>query len=165
LEFKLTEEGNKMNNKRYYLEFKLTEEGNKMNNKRYYLELKLTEEGNKNINDLDRNNNNNNNLQLGIYRKPTQTDTTTHFTSNHPLEHKLAAYTLNCYINRMLTTPATEQARQQEWKTICTIARSYGFPLQIVQNLENKLILNTQKTKIHPRRCKERNGSHLRITD
>jgi hypothetical protein len=25
------------------------------------------------------------NLQLGIYRKPTQTDTTIHFTSTHPL--------------------------------------------------------------------------------
>jgi len=27
----------------------------------------------------------NNHLYLGIYRKPTQTDTTTHFTCNHPL--------------------------------------------------------------------------------
>jgi hypothetical protein len=49
----------------------------------------------------------------------TQTDTTLHFTSNLPLKDKLAAYKL--YINRMLLTPITEQARQQEWKTICTI--------------------------------------------
>jgi len=68
---------------------------------------------------------NNNNLQLGIYRKPTQTDTILHFTSNLPLEDKLVAYTF--YINRMLLTPLTEQARQQEWKTICTIARNNGF--------------------------------------
>ena len=36
-------------------------------------------------------NRSNNNLYLGIYRKPTQTDATLHFTSNHPLEHKLTA--------------------------------------------------------------------------
>jgi hypothetical protein len=54
----------------------------------------------------------NNNLQLGIYRIPTQTDTSIHFTSNHPLEQKLTAYTF--YINRMITLPITEQAKQ-EW--------------------------------------------------
>jgi len=52
-------------------------------------------------------------------------DTTLHFTSNLPLEDKLAAYKF--YINIMLLTPITEQARQQEWKTICTIARNNGF--------------------------------------
>jgi hypothetical protein len=54
-----------------------------------YLEFKLTEEESKNINYLGlfiyRGNNN---VRLGIYRKPTETDTTIHFTSNHPLEHK-----------------------------------------------------------------------------
>jgi hypothetical protein len=62
---------------------------------------------------------------MGIYRKPMQTDTTIHFTSNHPLEHKLTAY--NFYINIMLSTPITDQARQKEWDTICTIAKNSGF--------------------------------------
>ena len=118
---------------------------NYMNNINKYLEFKLTEEENNNINYLDLSiHRNNNNLQ-GIYRKPTQTDTTIHFTSSHPLEHKIAAY--NFYINRMLTIPITEQARQQEWNTIHTIARNNGFPLQIIHNLKNKLILQTQKTE------------------
>ena len=30
-------------------------------------------------------------LSLSIYRKPTQTDTTIHYTSNHPDQHKMAA--------------------------------------------------------------------------
>ena len=55
---------------------------------------------------------------------PTQTDITIHFTSNHPLGHKLTAY--NFY---MLTIPITEEARQQEWNIICTIARNNGFPI------------------------------------
>jgi hypothetical protein len=89
---------------------------------------------------------NNNNLQLGIYRKPTQTHTTIHFTSKHPLEHKLAAY--NFYITRTLSTPITEQARQREWNTVCTQVRNNGFPLQIIHNLKYKLIKT--KTKNTP---------------
>jgi len=45
-----------------------------MNNIHKYLEFKLTEEENKNINYRDLSiHRNNNNLQLGFYRKPTQT--------------------------------------------------------------------------------------------
>ena len=40
----------------------------------------------------------------------------------------------------------TEQARQQEWNIILPIARSNGFPLQIIHNLKNKLILKKQET-------------------
>jgi len=47
----------------------------------------------------------------------------------------------------MLTILITEQARQQEWNIICPVARSNGFPLQIIHNLKNKLILKTQKTE------------------
>jgi len=61
-----------------------------MNNVYTYLELKK-KKGN-NITYLDfSTHKNNDDLQLGVYRKPTQTDTTIHFTTNHPLEHKLAA--------------------------------------------------------------------------
>jgi hypothetical protein len=47
----------------------------------------------------------------------------------------------------MLKIPITEQARQQEWNTIHTTARNNGFPLQIIHNLKNKLMLKTQKTE------------------
>lgn len=49
----------------------------------------------------------------------------------------------------MLLTPLTEQVRQQEWKTICTITRINGFQLQIIYNLKNKLILKHKKQKIY----------------
>ena len=90
---------------------------------------------------------NNSNLQLRIYRKPTQKTPTIHFTSNNPLEHKLATY--NFYIDRMLPTPVTEHAKQQEWNTVCTIAINNGFPLQMVHNLKNKIV-RTQETKNIP---------------
>ena len=60
-----------------------------------------------------------------------------HFTSNHPLEHELAAYIF--YINRLLSAPITEQEKQHEWNTICTMAKNNGFPLQLIHNLKNKL--------------------------
>jgi len=40
-------------------------------------------------------------LSIGIYQKPTTTDTTTNFLSNHPLEHRMAAYRF--LIRRMLS--------------------------------------------------------------
>jgi hypothetical protein len=49
----------------------------------------------------------------------------------------------------MLPTPITEQAKQQEWDSICTIAMNNGFPLQIIYNLKNKII-KTLKAKNTP---------------
>jgi hypothetical protein len=77
-----------MNSAHKYLGFKLT----KQENNTTYLDLSILRNGN--------------DLCLGINRKPTQTDTTIHFISNHPFEHKLAAY--NFYINRMITLQAKQ---------------------------------------------------------
>jgi hypothetical protein len=61
----------------------------------------------------------------------------------------------------MLPTPITEQAGQQEWNTVCTIARNNEFPLQIVDNLRNK-IMKTQKKYSY--KTQRKNGSHFCIT-
>jgi len=37
----------------------------------------------------------------------------------------------------MITLPITEQAKQQEWNTILTIAENKGFPLHIIHNLKS----------------------------
>jgi hypothetical protein len=71
----------------------------------------------------------NGNPSLGIYRKPTQTDTTIHFVSNHPMDHKLATNLF--HINTMIILPIIEQCKQQEWKIILFIAKNKGFPLKI----------------------------------
>jgi hypothetical protein len=77
------------------------------------LEFKLKEEENKNINHLDLSiHRHNNNIYLGIYRKPTQTDITIHFTSNHPLELKRALYIF--HIIRMITLPIAEKSKTRK---------------------------------------------------
>ena len=117
---------------------------NHMNDIHKHLAFKITEEENNNINYLELSiPRHNNNLRLGIYRKPAQTDVTIHFTSSHPFEQKLAAFIF--YVNRMLTLPITEQAKQQEWNTIFIIATNNRFPLHIIHNLRNKLITKTQQ--------------------
>ena len=47
------------------------------------------------------------NLEIDIFRKPTTTNTTINYLSNHPLEHKLAAY--RYYIDRMFKLPLNKQ--------------------------------------------------------
>jgi len=59
-------------------------------------------------------------LYIYFYRKPTTTDTTINYISNHPMEHKLAAY--QYCINRMITLPLNEENRNKEWKIIPNIA-------------------------------------------
>jgi hypothetical protein len=65
---------------------------------------------------------NTNTIDLSIYRKPTHADITVQSSSNHPLDHKLAAFSYYSYINRMITLPITKQAQEQERDKIFTIA-------------------------------------------
>jgi hypothetical protein len=126
------------------------------------LEFKLTMGEDNNIRYLDLSiRTGNHSLQMGIYRKTTQTVTTTNFKSNHPLQHKIAAYRF--HVNRMLFTPTTDQARQQGWDTNRTTAKSNGFPLCVTHILKNKII-KTQKQTIHSQTHNRKHGSHLCIT-
>ena len=103
------------------------------------LQFKITTEENNTINCLDISIcRNNNSIDINIFRKPTGTDTTIHFTSNHPHEQKIAAF--RHYIHRMITLPITEKSKQEEWNTILTIARNNGYPTSTVNKLRMKLV-------------------------
>ena len=107
------------------------------------LQFKMSTEENNTINYLDISiHRNNNNIGLNIYRKPTSTDTTIHFTSNHPHEHKIAAF--RPYIHRMITLPITEKSKQEEWNTILTTTKNNGYPVSIINKLKMKLIARKQ---------------------
>ena len=106
-----------------------------MNNIYKHLEFKITEVENKNTNYLALTiYKHNNKLNTEINIKPTPTDVIIHFTSNHPFEQKLTAFF--SYINRMITLPITEQAKQQGWNTTLTIAKNNRFPLHIIHYLK-----------------------------
>jgi len=108
-----------------------------INNIHNCLQLNPTHENNTQINFLDLCiNRKTNKLEIDIYRKPTTTDITINYLSNHPIEHKLAAY--RYHINRMLTLPLTKERRTHEWKTIQNIARNNNFPNKLITTLNNK---------------------------
>jgi len=129
---------------------------NIMNNTDEHLEFKISREDNKTINYLELSiNRNANNVDLNIYRKPTHIDITVYFTSNHPYDHKLAAF--NYYINRMIIMPITEQTVKQQWNNMLTMAHNNSFPKHIYR-LRNKLLAKkdgttqTQATEQHDRK-------------
>jgi hypothetical protein len=94
-----------------------------MNNIAENVEFKITGETNNSINYLDVTiTRDTKRMEINVYRKPTSTDTIIHHTSNHPQDHKYAAY--RYYINRMITLPNTDKARAQEKKYIYSIQQN-----------------------------------------
>ena len=81
------------------------------------LELNPTPENNNRVNFLDLTIiRNTPHLEIDIFRKSTTTDTTIHYLSNHPQEHKLATYRF--LMNRMHNLPLNKNRSEHEWKTI-----------------------------------------------
>ena len=110
-----------------------------MNSIDEHLEFKMTEETNNSINYLDMTiNRNTDGMEISIYRKPTSTNITLQHTSNHPQDHKDAAY--RYYVNRMITLANTERARIEERKYILSTARHNGFPTHKIIDMEKKEI-------------------------
>ena len=71
------------------------------------------------------------NLEISIYRKPTTTDTTIHSTSNHPMEHKTAAY--RYCLSRIHSLPLNPDKKQKEWNTTQTVAKNYRYPPNFIK--------------------------------
>jgi hypothetical protein len=59
-------------------------------------------------------------------------DTTINYTSNHPTEHKLAAY--RYLIKRMTSLALSQEKEEAEWQTILTTAKNNNFPIPIIKN-------------------------------
>jgi hypothetical protein len=76
-------------------------------------------------------------LEIDMYHKPTMTDTTINYLSNHPIEHKLAAY--RYYIERTLNLPLSRTQQLREWQTILCIATSNNFPTTLLHKLKQQI--------------------------
>jgi len=84
-------------------------------------------------------------LEIDIYWKPTTTDTTISYLSNHPLEQKLVAYRF--LIDRMLNLLLHKNHLANEWQTILHIAKNNHFPTALIHNLRHRM---TQKRTQSP---------------
>jgi len=84
-------------------------------------------------------------LGISIFRKPTSTDTTINFYSNHPLEHKITAYRF--HIEWIFTLPLGEEQWQEEWESIKQISRNNNnYSINLLQKLKQRI----QRKVSHP---------------
>jgi hypothetical protein len=113
------------------------------------IRLNPTQEENGIINFLDLNINRKPTLlEIDIYRKPTTTDTTINFESNHPLYHKTAAF--RHHITRMHLLPLTAEKKQKEWNIIQHIATNNNFPQNLLQKSKQQIL-----HKDHPQKTND----------
>jgi hypothetical protein len=87
---------------------------------------------------------NNTTSTTNIFRKPTTTDTTIHYTSNHPMEQKLASYRF--LMNRTQQLPLTQEARKQDLNTIYHTAKNNGYPAKVIAQLQHRIMDNNIHT-------------------
>jgi len=71
-------------------------------------------------------------MTINKYRKPTETDTTINYRSNHPPEQKMAAY--RYHINRLNILPVNKEEKEKEWDNIGRMAINNGFPKDSIKN-------------------------------
>jgi len=76
-------------------------------------------------------------LEIDIFWKLTTTNTTINYRSNHPLEHKLAAY--RYYNERKFKLPLNKENQLKELTTLLDIARSNNFPHNILISLRQQI--------------------------
>jgi len=84
-------------------------------------------------------------LIIGIFRKPTSTDTTINFLSNHPLEHKMAAY--RYLIHRLYTLPLCKEQQDREWQFITHMAHSNNIPQTFLSRLRRRIQQHNARSK------------------
>jgi hypothetical protein len=77
----------------------------------------------------------NNSIDINSFRKPTTTNTTIHYTSNHPVEPKLAAF--RYMTNRTNKLPLKPETKQQEEKQLDLLQRVKDTP-QILEKPTTK---------------------------
>jgi hypothetical protein len=83
-------------------------------------------------------------IEIDIFRKPTTTDTTINYTSNHPIEHKMAAFR---YLTNRISLPLTTERKKMEWQKILSIAENNKFPLHLIDHLKTQIQHKTHKDK------------------
>lgn len=73
------------------------------------------------------------NLKFKIFRKPTTTDLIIPFHSNHPINHKLAAF--HSMAHRAFSIPMAKVDLDWEINTIFNISRANGYPTHMINKI------------------------------
>ena len=76
-------------------------------------------------------------LNISVFHKPTSTDTTINFLSNHPLEHKMAAY--RYLTHRMHTLPLDKEQQDREWHHIVNTEQRNNIPQTLLSRIRHRI--------------------------
>jgi len=121
-----------------------------MNSINTNLEFKIVTETDQSINYLDMTiTRTSKDINIDIYRKPTNSNITIHQNTNHPQDHKDAAY--RYYTNRMKELPNTKQAISLERISITEIARQNGYPKQYINKIIQKQAARNSQNLVNTR--------------
>lgn len=121
----------------------------KINNIHPKIAFTLEIENNKKLNFLDLTiHKNEQNLKFSIYRKPTQTDHVIPDQSNHPQQHKMAAF--HCYINRLLNFPLSKEDYNSEVNILKQIAHNNNYEPDLIPKLIEKTKYKRIRKEIYP---------------
>lgn len=104
----------------------------------------------------------NNYHSFKIYRKPTQTDATIHFNSNHHFSHKLAAY--HQLVERLIKVPMSDEDYKAELDTIKYIAFQNGYDTKIVDKILKKKIQRNTIIELFPINPPKKSPAWLSLT-
>lgn len=80
--------------------------------------------------------NENDEIEFDVYRKPTTTERYITADSQHPLEHKLAAF--HSMIHRLVNLPLSDERFDTEKQYILRVAQVNGFSEGMIENLIRK---------------------------
>jgi hypothetical protein len=56
-------------------------------------------------------------------------------------------FSFSYYINRLITLPIIDEAKDSEWRTILEIAKRNGYPTSKMHNLKTRLMNKKQNQK------------------
>ena len=99
-------------------------------------------------------------VKLLVYRKKSHTDQYLHFTSHHPLQHKLGViYTL---FNRCKDVVTEETDRKEEEEKICTALELCGYPKWSFQQVRNNIKEKARKSQDKKEKSSGTVGSAIR---
>ena len=97
-------------------------------------------------------------ISFSIYRKPTCTDQVIHSTSNHPQNHKLAAF--RSMVHRLITIPLSPDNFEKEKNIIKQIAKNNGYD----PNTINKLIWKSKRKDHSNNNMNQENSKYTVMT-
>jgi len=99
------------------------------------------------------------NHQIDIYRRPTTTDTTINFLSNHPKEHKMAAF--RYHISRMYSFPLAPEKETKRMEINTTNSQKQQVPTKSSTEIKPTNITKTGHIQTEEREDKNVDNIHL----